>query len=414
MNFDWNTWASEQRIEFPILKEQIYGKPLVYLDNAATTQKPQCVIDAMSHYYLHDNANVHRGVHALSERSTLAYENARRVIQQFIGAKSHKEIIFVRGTTEGINLVAQSYGRLALKANDEIVLTELEHHSNIVPWQLIAEQTGAIIRVIPIHDNGALNLDIAQQLINEKTKILAVGHISNALGSINPIKKLIEWAHAVNAKVLIDGAQAIAHMPMDVQALDCDFYLFSGHKMYGPTGIGVLYAKEALLEVMPPYQGGGDMIATVSFEKTVYNQLPYKFEAGTPAIAEALGLAVATQFIQALGWEHIQAHEKSLLAYATPMVAAIPELSILGTTSEKAGIISFVLDHIHPHDIGTIVDRSGVALRVGHHCAMPLMQRLGVPATVRISLALYNTQADIDQCVAAIHDVRRFFKRVAS
>jgi len=396
--------------QFPILQQEIYGKRLVYLDNAATTQKPQTVLDAMNHYYCTDNANVHRGVHALSERATLAYEQARITAQHFIHAKSEKEIVFVRGTTEAINLVAQSYLRPLLSANDEIILTQLEHHSNIVPWKMLCEQTGAVLKIVRITEHCEMDFAHFEQLLSKKTKFVAIGHASNALGIINPIKKIIACAHAMGIKVLIDGAQATPHLPVDVQDLDCDFYTFSGHKLYGPTGIGVLYGKTDLLEAMPPYQGGGEMINQVSFEKIIYHHIPHKFEAGTPNIAGAVGLHAAIDFIQAIGHDALMHYENALLQEATQKLADIPGLKIIGDTTEKVPVISFIMDDIHPHDIGTVVDREGVAIRVGHHCAMPLMAHLGLSATARASFAVYNTSDDIDALVSALYFVKRLFK----
>jgi len=400
---------STYRADFPILQQAIKDKPLIYLDNAATTQKPQVVIDALVHYYTHANANVHRGVHALSERATHAYENARTTVKNFINAAHTEEIVFVRGTTEAINLVAQSYGRSHLQAGDEILLTELEHHANIVPWQLVCEQTGAKLRVIPINEAGEINLDDVIALINKRTKLLAVGHISNAIGTINPVEDMIKIAHANQVPVLVDGAQAAPHMPIDVQALDCDFYTLSGHKVFGPTGIGALYAKARWLEKLPPYQGGGDMISSVSFEKSSYNRPPFKFEAGTPNIAGAIGFATALDYLTKIGVANTQAYEQELLAYATQALSEIPGLRIIGTAEHKASIISFVLDKIHPHDIGTILDSKGIAIRAGHHCAMPLMQHFKVSATARASLAFYNTRQEIDCLIRALYEVKEVF-----
>jgi len=397
------------REDFPILKQTIHGKPLVYLDNAATSQKPQIVIDAISRYYATENANVHRGIHALSEMATQAYEGARETVRQFLTAADTREIIFVRGTTEAINLVAQSYGRTFLTAGDEIVISAMEHHSNIVPWQILCEQVGARLQVIPFNHNGELLLDEYARLLNERTKFVSVVHVSNALGTINPVKDIIEMAHRRGIPVLIDGAQAAPHLPVNVQELDCDFYAFSGHKVCGPTGIGVLYGKADLLKRMPPYQSGGDMISVVTFEKTHYNTLPYKFEAGTPNIAGVIGLGAAINYVQAIGLDRIAVYETELLAYATAALAGIPGLRLIGTAQEKAGVVSFVLDCAHPHDIGTILDREGVAIRAGHHCAMPVMQRFGVPATARASFAFYNTTEEIDALVRAIHTVRKVF-----
>ena len=392
--------------EFPILERCVRGKPLVYLDNAATSQKPRFVLDAITRYYEEENANIHRGVHYLSERATAHYEAVRGAVQRFINAAKPSEIIFVRGTTEGINLVAQSYGRKSISAGDEILITAMEHHSNIVPWQMLGEERGARLRVAPINDRGELRLDEFEKLIGPRSKIVAITHVSNALGSVNPVKRMIEMAHAHNIPVLVDGAQAIPHMAIDVQALDCDFYAFSGHKIYGPTGIGVLYGKSAWLEAMPPYQGGGDMISSVTFEKTTYNKLPYKFEAGTPDIAGVIGLGAAIEYMQDVGMEAIAAHERELLEYATEKVAAIPGVRIIGTAQEKAGVLSFVIEGIHPHDVGTILDQEGVAIRTGHHCSQPVMDRFDIPATARASFAIYNTRADVDALVKGIQRVR--------
>ncbi|MGF6290971.1 SufS family cysteine desulfurase [Paraburkholderia youngii] len=397
------------RSDFPIFRELIHGNPLVYLDNGATTQKPSAVIDAQRDYYEHANANVHRGVHELSQRATDAYEGARERIARFINAARAEEIVYVRGTTEAINLVAQSYVRPLAKPGDEILISAMEHHSNIVPWQLVCEQTGAVLKVVPIDDSGALDVDAYRQMIAERTRIVAITHVSNALGTINPVARMIEAAHARDVPVLIDGAQAVAHLPVDVRALDCDFYAFSGHKAYGPTGIGVLYAKADRLEAMPPWQGGGDMIRSVTFDKTIYNAIPWKFEAGTPNISGAIALAVALDYVNAIGSETIGAHEAGLLAYATDAMRAIPHLRLIGTATEKAAILSFVLDHVHAHDVGTILDQYGVAVRAGHHCAMPVMQRFGVPATVRASFALYNTRADVEALLKAMAHVQEVF-----
>jgi cysteine desulfurase / selenocysteine lyase len=397
------------RDDFPILATRLYGKPLVYLDNAATTQKPQAVIDRLTRYYAHENANVHRGVHSLSERATEAYERARQTVCRFLNAADPQGIVFVRGTTEAINLVAQTYGRVHVGTGDEIVLTVMEHHSNIVPWQMLCEQEGARLRVVPMTDSGELRLDEYEALLSDRTRIVAVGHVSNALGTINPIRRIVEIAHARGVPVLVDGAQAVSHLAVDVQALDCDFYTFSGHKLFGPTGIGVLYGKPELLDGMPPYQGGGDMIRSVRFEKTLYNTLPYKFEAGTPNIAGAIGLSAAIEYLQLLGFERIAEHERDLLAHGTRALMNVPGLKLTGTASEKAGILSFVLEGVHPHDVGTILDREGVAIRTGHHCCQPLMDRLGVPATARASLALYNTREEIDALASALSRVREVF-----
>jgi cysteine desulfurase / selenocysteine lyase len=393
------------RRDFPVLDQKVHGKPLVYLDNAATTQKPLAVMEAIENYYRHDNSNIHRGVHTLSERATEAYEKVRGGMRKFLNAADNKEIIFVRGTTEAINLVAQTYGRKNVGSGDEVLITALEHHSNIVPWQLLCEEKGARLRVAPINDRGELLLEEFEKLLGAKTKIVAVGHLSNALGTINPVRDIVRMAHARNVPVLVDGAQAVPRMPVDVQDLDCDFYAVSGHKMYGPTGIGVLYGKAALLEAMPPYQGGGDMIASVTFEKTVYNRLPYKFEAGTPNIADTIGLGAAVDYLNHLGLERIEAHEADLLAYATSMVESIPGVRVVGTAREKAGVLSFVMQDIHPHDIGTILDSEGIAVRTGHHCAQPVMQRFNIPATARASFGLYNTREEVDALAAGIRKV---------
>lgn len=394
------------RQDFPVLAQQVHGKPLVYLDNAATTQKPLAVIDAISHYYRSDNSNIHRGVHALSERATEAYENARAAAQRFINAADRKEIIFVRGTTEAINLVAQTYGREHVGAGDEVLITAMEHHSNIVPWQILCEQKSAKLRVAPIDDRGELVLEEFEKLLGPKTKIVAASHLSNALGTINPIKQITRMAHDRGIPVLVDGAQAAPRMPIDVQDLDCDFYAVSGHKMYAPTGIGFLYGKAALLEAMPPYQGGGDMIASVTFDKTIYNRLPYKFEAGTPNIADTVGLGAAIEYLNQLGLENIERHEADVLDYATAEVEQIPGVTVVGKAREKAGVLSFVMGDIHPHDIGTILDSEGVAVRTGHHCAQPVMQRFGIPATVRASFGLYNTREEVGALVRGIRKVK--------
>lgn len=391
------------RADFPILKQLVHGKPLVYLDNAATAQKPQAVIDAEVRYYTTDNANVHRGLHTLSERATEAYEAARNKMQRFIHARDAREIVFVRGATEGINLIAQAFARPRLKPGDEIIISTIEHHSNIVPWQIVCEQSGAKLRVIPVNDRGELLQEEYEKLLGPRTRVVAITHVSNALGTINPVREMIAAAHRHGAAAVIDGAQAAPHLPIDVQDLDCDFYVFSGHKMYGPTGIGVLYGKLDLLEAMPPYQGGGDMILSVTFEKTLYNRVPFKFEAGTPNIAGALGLGVAADYLTALGQQAIGAHEQDVLAYGTEALGTVPGLRLIGTARHKTGVLSFVLDGIHPHDIGTVLDREGVAIRSGHHCAQPLMERFGVPATARASLGVYNTHEDIDRLVQALH-----------
>jgi len=397
------------RADFPILKQQIYSKPLAYLDNAATTQKPQCVIDAISHYYAHDNANVHRGVHALSERATADYEAARKRIAGFFNASTESEVVFTRGTTEAINLIASSWGGANIKAGDEVLITHMEHHSNIVPWQMLCERVGATLKVAPINDAGELIMKDFEALLSPRTKLVGVVHMSNALGSINPVAAMIEKAHAVGAIVLIDGAQAAAHLAVDVQAMDCDFYVTSAHKMYGPTGIGVLIGKSDILEAMPPYQGGGDMIRMVSFEKTEYNDIPYKFEAGTPHIAGAIGFGKAIEYIQSIGFAAIGKREKELLNYATAKAEAFDGLRQIGTAREKACVLSFVLDSVHPHDLGTIVDREGVAIRAGHHCAMPVMQFFNVPATARASFSVYNTEAEVDVLFKALKKAQDIF-----
>ena len=397
------------REDFPILNQLVRGKPLVYLDNAATSQKPAAVIDAMTRYYSADNSNIHRGVHLLSERATKEYEEARVKVQSFINAAEAREIIFVRGTTEAINLVANSYGRANVNAGDEVLITAMEHHSNIVPWQMLCEEKGARLRVAPINDDGELILEEFEKLLNERTKLISVVHISNALGTINPVRGIVEIAHRHGVPVMIDGAQAAPHKNIDVQELDCDFYAFSGHKVYGPTGIGVLYGKASLLDAMPPFQGGGDMIASVTFEKTTYNTLPYKFEAGTPNIAGTIGLGAAIDYANQIGLPRIAKYEQELLAYGTEALSQISGLRLVGTAKEKAGVLSFVLEGVHPHDVGTILDREGIAIRTGHHCAMPVMERFGVPATARASLAFYNTKEEIDALVTGINKVKEVF-----
>jgi cysteine desulfurase/selenocysteine lyase len=397
------------REDFPILSERVHGKPLIYLDNAATSQKPRAVLDAITRYYSRENSNVHRGVHFLSERATAAYEGARAKVRAFINAAEEREIVFVRGTTEGINLVARSYGKKFLKRGDEIVVSAMEHHSNIVPWQMLCEETGARLRVLPMNERGELLLAEFEPLLTDNTKLVSIVHVSNALGTVNPVKQIIQSAHARGVPVLLDGAQAAPHLRIDVHDLDCDFYLFSGHKLFGPTGIGVLYGKARWLEAMPPYQGGGDMILSVSFEKTVYNELPYKFEAGTPHIAGAVGLGAAIDYVTAVGIEAIGAYEDELLAYATDALAAIPGARIIGTARKKAGVLSFILSGVHAHDIGTILDHEGVAIRTGHHCAMPVMQRFGVPATARASFCFYNTRREVDALVRGLQQVRQVF-----
>ncbi len=401
--------VAEIRKDFPILKQKVHGKPLVYFDNGATSQKPQQVIDALSRYYSAENSNIHRGVHDLSERATAAYETAREKIRAFINAPTDKEIIFVRGTTEAINLVAQSYGRSFLKTGDEIIVSAMEHHSNIVPWQILCEQVGAYLRVIPINHDGEILMDEYRRLLNERTKLVSVTHVSNALGTVVPVKEIVALAHQRGVPVLLDGAQAVPHLKVDVQDLGCDFYAFSGHKVFGPTGVGVLYGRAEMLEKMPPYQSGGDMISLVTFEKTHYNVLPYKFEAGTPHIAGGIGLGAAIDYLDGLDWQQVEAHERQLLSYATDELSKIDAVRIVGTAEEKAGVVSFVIDHVHAHDVGTILDQEGVAIRAGHHCAMPVMQRFGVPATARASFAFYNTTAEIDVMVQAIHRVLKVF-----
>lgn len=399
------------RREFPALHQVVRGKPLVYLDNGATTQKPQRVIDAEAHFYEYDCANVHRGVHALSERATRAFNEAREAVRRFINAASGHEIIFVRGTTEAINLVAHSYGRGHIGPGDEILITELEHHANIVPWQLLCQQTGGVLRVAPITDDGEVRFEEYLRLLGPRTRLVAVAHVSNALGTVNPIKSMIEAAHAQQVPVLVDGAQAVPHTRIDVQALGCDFYAFSGHKIYGPTGIGVLYGREALLDAMPPYQGGGEMIRRVTFRESTYAPLPLKFEAGTPNVAGAIGLRAALQYVSALGLDRVAAHEHMLLERATAAVSGVPGLRVVGTARDKASLLSFVIEGVHPHDIGTILDNAGIAVRTGHHCAMPVMEHFGVPATTRASFALYNTVGEVDALVAGLARVREVFAR---
>ncbi len=408
-----NTWIDVDavRADFPILQQKVHGKPLVYLDNAATAQKPKSVISVVNDYYETTNANIHRGVHSLSEKATIQYEQTREKIKRFIHAHDAKEIIFVRGATEAINLVAHSYGRSQLQAGDEILITEIEHHSNIVPWQLLCEQTGAVLKVAPMNDQGEIIIEEYKQLLSEKTKIVGIVHISNALGTINPVQQMTQLAHAVGAKVLIDGAQAAPHAKIDVQAIDCDFYVLSGHKAYGPTGVGILYGKKDLLETMPPYQGGGEMITKVSFTETLYNIVPHKFEAGTPNIAGVIGLGAALDYIEHIGINNIAAYEQELLHYATKRALQYPGLTIIGTAKEKASILSFVLEDIHAHDIGTILDHEGVAIRTGHHCAMPAMEHFDVAATARASFAFYNTQQEIDALFNGLDKVKEVFAR---
>ncbi|MFQ5968625.1 MAG: SufS family cysteine desulfurase [Acidimicrobiia bacterium] len=397
------------REDFPILKQQVRGKPLVYLDSAASSQKPKRVLDAITRLYSEDYSNVHRGVHELSQRSTKAYEDARLKVRRFINAASEREIIFVRGTTEAINLVAHTFGREEVRAGDEVLITTMEHHSNIVPWQILCEEKGAHLRVAPINDRGELIMEELEKLLSPKTKLVAMAHVSNALGTINPVREVIGMAHAQNIPVLLDAAQAVPHLPIDVRELDVDFFAFSSHKMFGPSGVGVLYGKEALLDAMPPYQGGGDMISSVTFEKTTYNRLPYKFEAGTPNIADVVGLGVAIDYLDEIGMDAIGPYEHELLTYGTEALSEIPGLTIVGQAREKAAVLSFALKGIHPHDVGTILDQDGIAVRTGHHCAQPVMERFGLPATARASLALYNTKEEIDLLVEGIHKVIEVF-----
>jgi cysteine desulfurase/selenocysteine lyase len=400
------------RRDFPILSISVHGKPLVYLDNAASAQKPNLVIDTIKKYYLTENSNVHRGVHYLSELATKKYEAARVTVQKFLNAESEREIIFVRGTTEAINLVAATFGRKNVQAGDEVLITGLEHHSNIVPWQMLCEEKGARLRVAPINDDGEVVLEEFARLLSGKTKIAAISHISNALGTINPVKQMIEMAHQQGVPVLVDGAQAVPHIRIDVRDLDADFYTFSSHKIFGPTGLGILYGKTNLLESMPPYQGGGDMIKSVTFEKTIFNDIPHKYEAGTPHIAGAIGLAAAIDYMNSLDWDVVQQYEQTLLLLAHEKLAAIQGLRIIGTAKEKAGVVSFVLDGVHPHDIGTILDQEGIAIRTGHHCAQPVMQKYGIPATARASFAFYNTIEEIDTLIRGIQKVKEVFGHV--
>jgi cysteine desulfurase/selenocysteine lyase len=406
-----HTSSADYRKDFPGLHQEVHGKHLVYLDNAATTQKPRAVIEAVDRFYRVDCSNIHRAVHELSDRATKAYEAARTSVKRFINARSEKEIIFVRGTTEAINLVAYSFGRSRLEPGDEILISALEHHSNIVPWQLLCEQTGARLVVAPINDDGELILERFENLLGPKTAIVAIAHVSNALGTVLPVRKIVRMAHGRNVPVLIDGAQAVSHFAVDVSELDCDFYAFSGHKLFGPTGIGILYGREQLLEQMPPYQGGGDMIRSVTFEKTTYTDLPYKFEAGTPHIGGAIGLGAAVNYVAALGMDNVEAYEDELLAYGDRLLRGIPGLRLIGTAKKKAGVLSFVLDGIHPHDVGSVLDRLGIAVRTGHHCAQPVMSRFGVAATTRASLAFYNTKSELDALADGIRRVQEVFKR---
>jgi cysteine desulfurase / selenocysteine lyase len=401
--------AARYRADFPILNLKVNDKPLVYLDNAASSQMPQQVIDRLVHYQTTQHANIHRAVHYLSEVATHEYEVARRTLQHFVNAREDREIIFTSGTTESINLVMHSHGRKFIKRGDEIILTNLEHHSNIVPWQMLAEEKGATIRVVPINDAGELLIDEYEKLFNEKTRFVAITHVSNALGSITPIKHMIAFAHKQGVPVLVDGAQAAAHIKVDVQDLDCDFYAFSGHKLYGPTGIGILYGKAQLLESMQPFKGGGDMIASVTFEKTIYNTLPYKFEAGTPPIAAAIGFGTAIEYLSKIGLDTIAAYEHELLNYATEQIEAIPGVRIIGNTPTKVAVLSFTLDGVHPHDVGTLLNQEGIAVRTGHHCAQPIMQRYNIPATTRASFAFYNTKAEVDALIAGVQSVQKVF-----
>jgi len=401
--------VEEIRRDFPALEQQVHNRPLIYFDNAATTQKPRLVIEAINRFYGQDCSNVHRGVHTLSERATRDYEQAREKVRGFINARSTKEIIFVRGATEAINLVAQCFGRARVHRGDEVIVSAMEHHSDIVPWQMLCEAVGATLLVVPMSDRGELDLEVYKTLFSPKTKIVGVVHISNALGTVNPVKKMTEIAHSHGVPILIDGAQGAPHLPVDVQALGCDFYAFSSHKMYGPTGVGVLYGREEILETMPPYQGGGDMITSVTFEKTTYNSLPYRFEAGTPNIAGVIGLGAAIDYLAKVGKSRIEAYEQSLLEYATQKVGAIPGVRLIGTAEHKAGVLSFLIDDIHPHDVGTLMDQEGIAIRTGHHCAQPVMDRLGIPATCRASFSFYNTYAEVDALVRAIGKVKEVF-----
>ncbi len=398
------------RLQFSVLRETVHGRPLVYLDSAASAQKPQAVIDAERNVYEHAYANIHRGVHHLSMVATEAYEKAREKVQRFLGAADRREIVLLRGTTEAINLVAQSYGRKHVGAGDEVLITGLEHHSNIVPWQLLCEEKGAALRVAPIDDDGVVDMEAFERLLSPRTRIVSVAHISNALGTVNPVRLMTELGHAAGAVVVVDGAQAAPHVAVDVRAIGCDFYAFSGHKVYGPSGIGALYGKAALLDAMPPWQGGGDMISSVSFEKTTWNELPYKFEAGTPNIAGGIALGAAIEWMEGIGLDAIEAHEADLLRYGTEVLRSIPGLRIVGTAKEKVGVLSFVLEGIHPHDVGTILDYEGIAVRTGHHCAQPVMTRFGIPATTRASLACFNTRGELDTLARGIRKVQEMFK----
>ncbi|MEW5974305.1 MAG: cysteine desulfurase [Acidobacteriota bacterium] len=397
------------REDFPALNHLVRGKPLVYLDNAATSQKPKVVLDAILRYYTSQNSNVHRGVHYLSERATYEFESARTRVRRFINARDEQEIVFVRGTTEAINLVASTFGRQRVRSGDEILISALEHHSNIVPWQLLCQEKGAVLRVAPINDRGEIMLDELEKLISPRTRLMAVSHISNALGTINPIGRIVELAHHANIPVLVDGAQALPHGKVDVQALDCDFYAFSAHKAYGPTGIGVLYGKAQLLESMPPYQGGGDMISSVTFDKTVFNRLPHKFEAGTPDIAGVIGLGAAIDYLNEIGMEGIACHDQEMAEYASRRLGSVPGVRLVGTAQEKTAVVSFLMEGVHPHDVGTILDQDGIAVRAGHHCAQPVMDRFGIPATIRASFGIYNTREEVDGLVEALYKVKEVF-----
>jgi cysteine desulfurase/selenocysteine lyase len=394
---------TELRKQFPILGRTVKDKPLVYFDNAATSQKPQCVIDALSHYYSYYNANIHRGIHTLAEEATLAFEATRVAVQEFLGAASADEIIFTRGTTEAINLVAYTWARENIGTGDEVIVSEIEHHSNIVPWQIICEEKKAVLKVIPVNDNGELNMDVFRALLSNKTKMVAIVHVSNSLGTVNPVEEIISAAHKVGAKVLVDGAQSTVHLDINVQEMDCDFFAFSGHKVYGPTGVGALYGKKELLESMPVFQGGGEMIKEVTFEKTTYNDLPYKYEAGTPNIADTIALKTALDFVKGIGKDKIRAHEEELLAYATEQLQAIPGLTIIGQAKNKVSLVSFVVEGVHPQDMGVLLDNMGIAVRTGHHCTQPLMKRFGIPGTVRASFALYNQKEEIDAFIIALN-----------
>lgn len=398
------------RADFPILNRKVNGKPLVYLDNAATTQKPMSVVESLRQYYLEDNSNIHRGVHYLSQKATEGYENSRKKLCGFINARYTQEIIFVRGTTEGINLVAHSFVKERIKAGEEILITGMEHHSNIVPWQIVCQETGAILRVVPINDKGEIILEEYEKMLSPKVKFVSLVHISNSLGTVNPVRQMIETAHAHDIPVLIDGAQTVSHLKLDVRDLNCDFYVFSGHKMFGPTGIGVLYGKKEHLENMSPYQGGGDMIKSVTFEKTIYNDLPYKFEAGTPNIAGATALGAAVDYINKIGIDNVYDHEQDLLAYATEALLSVDGLRMIGAAKNKSAVISFMLEDVHPHDIGTIIDSEGVAIRTGHHCTQPVMQRFGIPATARASFAMYNTKNEVDVLIESIEKAKKIFR----